>query len=64
MGSAKLHLRQVRSTIGATRRQQETLRALGLGRIGKTAEHDPSPAIDGMLVVVGHLVECRRETAE
>ena len=64
MGSEKLHLRQVRSTIGATRRQQETLRALGLGRIGKTAEHDPSPAIDGMLVVVGHLIECRREAAE
>jgi len=64
MDSAKLHLRQVRSTIGATRRQQETLRALGLGRIGKTAEHDQSPSIDGMLVVVGHLVECRREAPE
>ena len=61
MGSAKLHLRQVRSTIGATRRQ---LRALGLGRIGKTAEHAQSPSIDGMLVVVGHLVECRREAPE
>ena len=50
--------------IGATRRQQETLRALGLGRIGKTAEHAQSPSIDGMLVVVGHLVECRREAPE
>lgn len=64
MGSAKLHLRQVRSAIGATRRQRETLRALGLGRIGKTAEHEQSPSIDGMLVAVGHLVECRRETEE
>lgn len=64
MASAKLHLRQVRSSIGATRRQQETLRALGLGRIGKTAEREQSPAIDGMLVVVGHLVECRREAEE
>jgi large subunit ribosomal protein L30 len=64
MASAKLHLRQVRSSIGTTRRQQETLRALGLGRIGKTAEREPSPAIDGMLVVVGHLVECRREAEE
>ncbi|MCY4115145.1 MAG: 50S ribosomal protein L30 [Chloroflexi bacterium] len=64
MASAKLHLRQVRSSIGTTRRQQETLRALGLGRIGKTAEREQSAAIDGMLVVVGHLVECRREAAE
>lgn len=64
MASAKLHLRQVRSSIGTTRRQQETLRALGLGRIGKTAEHEQSASIDGMLVVVGHLIECRRETAE
>ncbi len=64
MASARLHLRQVRSAIGATRRQQETLRALGLGRIGKTAEREQSPAIDGMLAAIGHLVECRRESAE
>ena len=64
MASPKLHLRQVRSSIGTTRRQQETLRALGLGRLGKTAEREQSPAIDGMLVVVGHLVECRREAEE
>jgi large subunit ribosomal protein L30 len=54
---AKLKLRQVRSAIGQSQRHRGTLRALGLGRIGKTAEHDATPAIAGMLRKVRHLVE-------
>jgi large subunit ribosomal protein L30 len=54
---AKLKLRQVRSAIGQSQRHRGTLRALGLGRIGKTAEHDDTPAIAGMLRKVRHLVE-------
>jgi large subunit ribosomal protein L30 len=54
---AKLKLRQVRSAIGQSPRHRGTLRALGLGRIGKTAEHDDTPAIAGMLRKVRHLVE-------
>jgi large subunit ribosomal protein L30 len=54
---ARLRLTQVRSGIGQTRRHRGTLRALGLGRIGKTAEHDDSPSIAGMLRKVRHLVE-------
>ena len=53
----KLHLKQVRSAIGQSPRHRGTLRALGLGRIGKTAEHDDTPAIAGMLRKVRHLVE-------
>ncbi len=64
MANVKLCLRQIRSTIGATRRQRETLRSLGLGRIGQTSERERSPAIDGMLVSVGHLVESREAAAE
>jgi large subunit ribosomal protein L30 len=56
----KLRLRQVRSAIGQSPRHRGTLRALGLGRIGKTAEHDDSPAIAGMLRKVRHLVEVER----
>ena len=37
---AKLKLTQTRSAIGQTQRHRGTLRALGLGKIGKTAEHD------------------------
>jgi len=57
---ATLKLRQVRSAIGQSPRHRGTLRALGLGRIGKTAEHDDTPAIAGMLRKVRHLVEVER----
>jgi large subunit ribosomal protein L30 len=54
---AKLKLTQVRSQIGQSHRHRGTLRALGLGKIGRTAEHDDSPAIAGMLRKVRHLVK-------
>jgi large subunit ribosomal protein L30 len=54
---AKLRLTQVRSQIGQSQRHRGTLRALGLGKIGKTAEHDDTPAIAGMLRKVRHLVK-------
>jgi large subunit ribosomal protein L30 len=54
---AKLRLTQVRSQIGQSERHRGTLRALGLGKIGRTAEHDDSPAIAGMLRKVRHLVK-------
>jgi large subunit ribosomal protein L30 len=54
---AKLKLTQVRSGIGQSRRHHGTLRALGLGKIGRTAEHDDNPVIAGMLRKVRHLVK-------
>ena len=54
---AKLKLTQVRSAIGQTPRHRGTLRALGLGKIGRTAEHDDNPVIAGMLRKVRHLVK-------
>jgi large subunit ribosomal protein L30 len=53
---AKLKLTQVRSQIGQSGRHRGTLRALGLGKIGRTAEHDDTPVILGMLRKVRHLV--------
>ena len=53
---AKLKLTQVRSQIGQSERHRGTLRALGLGRIGKTNEIDDSPVLAGMLRKVRHLV--------
>jgi large subunit ribosomal protein L30 len=53
---AKLKLTQVRSQIGQSERHRGTLRALGLGRIGKTNEIDNSPVLQGMLRKVRHLV--------
>jgi large subunit ribosomal protein L30 len=54
---AKVKLTQVRSAIGQSERHRGTLRALGLGRIGKTNELDESPVLAGMLRKVRHLVD-------
>lgn len=54
---AELELRQVRSANGASPRQRETLRSLGLGRIGRSARHTDSPQLQGMLRVVEHMIE-------
>jgi large subunit ribosomal protein L30 len=53
----KLKITQVRSQIGQTKKHRGTLRALGLGKIGRTAEHPESPETLGMLRKVRHLVE-------
>jgi large subunit ribosomal protein L30 len=53
---AKLKITQTRSAIGQTRRHRGTLRALGLGRIGRTVEREESPQTLGMLRRVRHLV--------
>jgi len=52
-----LRVTQVRSTVGQSRRHEGTLRALGLGKIGRSAEHADSPALAGMLRHVAHLVK-------
>ena len=54
---SKVRVTQVRSQIGQTRRHRGTLRALGLGKIGRAAEHEESPVLDGMLRKVRHLVK-------
>lgn len=48
-----------RSTIGGTRRQRETLRGLGLTRVGKTVLRNDSPSLQGMVNRVSHLIEVR-----
>jgi large subunit ribosomal protein L30 len=51
---------QVRSQIGQSQKHRGTLRALGLGRIGRTVEHEESRVVAGMLRKVRHLVEVER----
>jgi large subunit ribosomal protein L30 len=54
---AKLRITQIRSQIGETKAHRGTLRALGLGKIGRTAEHQETPQVAGMLRKVRHLVK-------
>lgn len=53
---SKVTITQVRSATGQTQKHRGTLRSLGLGRIGKTAEHTMNPALEGKLRHVAHLV--------
>ncbi len=48
---------QRRSKNGASKRQRDTLRSLGLRRIGQSVEHQDTPQIRGMVGKVKHLVE-------
>ena len=52
----KLKLTQHRSANGTNKAQRETLRSLGLGRIGARSEHKDSPVLRGMIDAVNHLV--------
>ena len=54
---AKVKVTQVRSQIGQSERHRGTLRALGLGKIGQSREHDEGPVLAGMLRKVRHLVK-------
>jgi large subunit ribosomal protein L30 len=54
-----LQVTQVRSAIGSKPKHRGTLKALGLGRIGKTKTLPDRPEIRGMLAQVPHLVEVR-----
>ena len=54
---AKVKITQVRSQIGQSERHRGTLRALGLGKIGRTAEQEEGPVLAGMLRKVRHLVK-------
>jgi large subunit ribosomal protein L30 len=51
-----LKLKQVKSPAGASRKQRESLRTLGLGRIGKVAERPDDAVVRGILRRVDHLV--------
>jgi large subunit ribosomal protein L30 len=53
---SKLRITQVGSAIGQSRKHRGTLRALGLGKIGRTAEQADTPQVAGMLRKVSHLV--------
>ena len=52
----KLRVTQIRSQIGQSQRHRGTLRALGLGKIGRSVEHEETPVVAGMLRKVRHLV--------
>ena len=53
---ARLKVLQTRSTIGCKKNQRDTLRTLGLKRIGDVVVKEDRPEIRGMVRTVTHLV--------
>jgi len=54
--TAELKVTQTKSKIGGTKAQRESLRSLGLHRIGDSVIKADRPEIRGMIQVVRHLV--------
>ncbi len=52
-----IHVKQIKSAIGTKPKHRGTLRALGLGRIGKENTLPDRPEIRGMIARVPHLIE-------
>ncbi len=53
---AKIKIKQVKSTIGASDKQIKVVRALGLTKKDQIVEHEDSVTIMGMVKKVPHLV--------
>jgi large subunit ribosomal protein L30 len=62
MSEKSIIVTQVKSGIGAKPKTRGTLRALGLGRIGKTNTLPDRPEIRGMIARVPHLITVSAES--
>jgi large subunit ribosomal protein L30 len=60
----KLRITLLKSAIGYSEKHKETIRALGLRRIRQTVEQVDSPALQGMLRKVNHLVKVEEQEAK
>jgi large subunit ribosomal protein L30 len=54
---ATLRITQFKSANGANPKQRDTLRTLGLGKIGRTTERPDEPTVRGAIYTVRHLVK-------
>ena len=52
----QLKIRQVRSSVGGKQNQRDTLRTLGLKRVGDESVREDRPEVRGMIKTVSHLV--------
>ena len=55
--ATRLKVTQIKSSIGNKPNQRETLRTLGLKRIGDIIVKEDSPSVRGMVQTVAHLVK-------
>lgn len=53
---SRIKITQVKSSIGRSQKQKDTLIALGIRGISQSAEKDVNPQIQGMVNKIAHLV--------
>jgi large subunit ribosomal protein L30 len=56
----KIKITQVKSVIDRSKRQKQTMLALGLKKIRQTVEVEDNPQINGMIAKVSHLVKVEK----
>jgi len=56
---AKIQVTQIRSAIGRQQNQRNTLRSLGLKRIGDVVVKEDRPEFRGMVDTIPHLVDVK-----
>jgi large subunit ribosomal protein L30 len=54
---SKVKVTLVKSPIDKSKRQKDTLVALGFRKVNQVVEHESTPQLHGMLRVVNHLVQ-------
>jgi len=54
---ARLRVTQIKSKVSEKQNQRDTLRTLGLKRIGQSVEREDSPQTRGYVRAVAHLVK-------
>jgi large subunit ribosomal protein L30 len=59
-----LRITLVKSAIGYSEKHKDTLKALGFHRLHETVEQVDSPALQGMLRKVNHLVKIEEQVAK
>lgn len=55
--AGQVKVKQIKSGIGCPKKQKETLRGLGLGKLHKTRILEDTAAVRGMINKISHLVE-------
>ena len=53
---AKIKIKQIKSIIDRSKRQKDTMYALGLRRMNQVVEKELSPQVEGMIKKVAHLI--------
>jgi large subunit ribosomal protein L30 len=53
----KVKITQIKSTIDRSKRQKDTMIALGLRKMNQSVEHETTPQIMGMVAKINHLIK-------